>query len=934
MQNNGQIIETRTETRGKDGLALTWEPVPGAIRYALVIGLAHAPVPTLEALMKGATREFAFVGIPTRFSGAVDLGSPVGEERQYGLVAYKGDGTIAPVPSARFFPARQAPRDREYHPLTPPELVRTTPIAPPTAAITNVEPIVEPREPAAWNTLTPPTPDDWASPRPTEISEVAAPRPEVDPWAVLSPTLDLPTLPVASSPPVETAPPLVAGFDVAPSLPVAAPLADMASARTSDAPRRPADDPWAALDPAWTPAVEPETPLAVVPILPVSGEVLETTRQPGSLTAPASDPARQVSEKSDSPSISDLASVSSSLSGMTLDPTPITEPLALTAAASPPVVDRTVESTVTDGPTSTVSETTEDHPGEPESASSIVENRPIEPKPIAIPAPPAVAPTPMDRPVEQAPAVPSNQPTEVVPVIGPEPAPTVVVSPLPAVFLVQPVVTETPVVAETAKDRVDEATPLTLESSVVEVASSLTASTPPGNTETTSLLPPEPEPVRSTAEQWPSEAMPAEVARPLDVEIPPRLSVLDEAETSVAPTPLERDETASPLAASDDAHETSAPPPAVKEGAPPTSVVEDATVPANKEALPRLLAPPTPVVVDLLPAARSAPALTPASSPLAADYQTPSFHSAVDFESPATSVPMNAVEQAEQVAIAPTIQSPLGPPASPHDHSEATTATGPVLEEEPAFMALDPAVEEMIATLLDEADLYLLPQWLDLDAADRLLSEAAHLASGHPRVKEMQAALRDLRSTSGGADPQALLDEANRALSDQDYWRAVDLYEQILATASQNDEALRGLARTRLMARWSAQFTGANGDAPRLQHLGDAFMDEAPDLAARSYAAAFALRPTIATLRGSLLALAHAQNLSPEAFNRTVAQGVESLRQSGRVAADTSQDDALAVLHNLVQRTEALPLLDEIENAVEHLVRALVAGARHDATPG
>jgi len=116
------LITTQRHARAEEGLALAWQAVPGAMRYGLIIGLADVPLPPLDVVMKGAQRSFTIMGIPVRFTGAVDVGSPVGEDRQYSLIAYRGDGTIVPVPGVGYYPARQAPRDREYHLLQPPAL--------------------------------------------------------------------------------------------------------------------------------------------------------------------------------------------------------------------------------------------------------------------------------------------------------------------------------------------------------------------------------------------------------------------------------------------------------------------------------------------------------------------------------------------------------------------------------------------------------------------------------------------------------------------------------------------------------------------------------------------------------------------------------------------------------------------------------------------
>src|SRR5665213_2622462 len=107
-------VPLQTETRPSDGLAITWVGVSGAIRYGLIIGVQGVPMPDLDVIMRGQTRQFAILGIPARFTGVVDIGTPAGATRQFGLVAYRSDGGIFPISPLSIFPARGAPRDREY----------------------------------------------------------------------------------------------------------------------------------------------------------------------------------------------------------------------------------------------------------------------------------------------------------------------------------------------------------------------------------------------------------------------------------------------------------------------------------------------------------------------------------------------------------------------------------------------------------------------------------------------------------------------------------------------------------------------------------------------------------------------------------------------------------------------------------------------------
>ncbi len=187
-------VETQRQTRQAEGLALTWSPVPGVIRYGFVVGFPDLPVPPVDVIMKGATRDFAVMGVPAKYSGAVDLGSPIGEERQYGLIAYRGDGSIVPVPGVRFVGARSAPRDREYHSLLPPELVRSQPIAPAASTPAATAPEMPPRTADPWAALQEldTRPAEAAAPALAAPAQASPPpvAPPVDPWDVLNAPAD------------------------------------------------------------------------------------------------------------------------------------------------------------------------------------------------------------------------------------------------------------------------------------------------------------------------------------------------------------------------------------------------------------------------------------------------------------------------------------------------------------------------------------------------------------------------------------------------------------------------------------------------------------------------------------------------------------------------------------------------------------------------
>jgi hypothetical protein len=196
-------ITTQRQVREQAGLALIWQPVAGAVRYGFIVGIADAPVPSLDAIMRREIREFALLGIPPRFTGAIDVGSPVGEERQYGLVAYRGDGSLVAVPNLEFFPARSAPRDRDYYLVSPPALERLTrqvdrprqdpaPLAP----LAGVEqpdahaaPDTEPSWPATW----------LSTPGAVHGADQAAPQ-TVDQWDEGTPDLEPHPIPDLQSP--------------------------------------------------------------------------------------------------------------------------------------------------------------------------------------------------------------------------------------------------------------------------------------------------------------------------------------------------------------------------------------------------------------------------------------------------------------------------------------------------------------------------------------------------------------------------------------------------------------------------------------------------------------------------------------------------------------------------------------------------------------
>jgi len=240
-------VETQRQTRQAEGLALTWSPVSGVIRYGFIVGFPDLPVPSVDVIMKGATRDFVIMGVPAKYSGAVDLGSPVGEERQYGLIAYRGDGSIVSVPGVQFVGARSAPRDREYHSLLPPELVRSQPVAPAPPPPAAMAPQAAPRTADPWAALQEldTRPAEVVAPAPAAAAPMTPPAaaPPADPWDVLNApaddervaATDTATSPVPTpSASIEYATPLIA-----PEPPAEPALAGVAA---------PPDDPWDVLN--------------------------------------------------------------------------------------------------------------------------------------------------------------------------------------------------------------------------------------------------------------------------------------------------------------------------------------------------------------------------------------------------------------------------------------------------------------------------------------------------------------------------------------------------------------------------------------------------------------------------------------------------------------------------------------------------------------
>ncbi|HXT37065.1 MAG TPA: hypothetical protein VN837_15940 [Chloroflexota bacterium] len=289
-------VPLQTETRPDEGLALTWFEVPGAIRYGLIIGVPGASMPELDVIMRGQTQQFAIVGVPSRFTGAVDIGTPPGETRQFGMVAYRNDGEILAVPSLHIHPARSAPRDREYHAVVPPALVDPNPPTPssqqadPNDPWSALEATNAPAHGSATSFAAPAPPADAPSftvPSPVSSPSTTHTPAPYDPWDVLSqPAAPEPPPTPTSSP----APTSTARYEAeAAQLPV-----EPAPRYEPPAPEYPAEPPIQA-----EPAPRYEPPAAEVPAEPSAGLEPPTTVNPAELTAEAGSPTTAVPDELD-----------------------------------------------------------------------------------------------------------------------------------------------------------------------------------------------------------------------------------------------------------------------------------------------------------------------------------------------------------------------------------------------------------------------------------------------------------------------------------------------------------------------------------------------------------------------------------------------------------------------------------------------------------
>ena len=913
-------VETQRQTRQAEGLALTWVPVSGVIRYGFIVGFPDLPVPSVDVIMKGATRDFVIMGVPAKYSGAVDLGSPVGEERQYGLITYRGDGSIVPVPGVQFVGARSAPRDREYHSLLPPELVRSQPVAPAPPPPAAMAPQAAPRTEDPWAAL------QELDTRPAEVvapaSAAGAPMtppaaaPPADPWDVLNAPADderVAATDAATSPvpmpsaSIEYATPLIA-----PEPPAEPALAGVAA---------PPDDPWDVLNMLSSDtAVYDDSALPDEESAPIEEDAFTTDAAPIETlvfaVAPVEEPemAAPVEELPiNAPVEEPVIELPVAAAAPVTSVEPVTEPVEELPAEVPveePAIELPVEDTVV--ASESVYETAPldeeivvaypsmdsmDH--EPPSMEDVapptafVQERPEpavmpEAEPVVAPvAEVSTAPLPLsdlvedvvempsaptwDTPIEAAPAVVDTALSEEHAAPEPEPEPVAELEPInpvtqgdqaaaprwtedapiltkppvmPEVVVEQPVMPEAEMeqqsvfatepadvaVGDVATDAAliemiemeRAAEPMVTETETVEAPVDMDPFVvepgAPQSFETVAAMEPREEAISSVwteqgAEEWlgpePSAELSGAVAASSaagDVEsmlepftqepVSPRLDMAEPAADSSAVVSDEpavlADEPAvlaavlepEPVwaAASDEDMGVGVLPVDVVDGAMPDPLL------ASEQAAPDL-APESSTVNEELPET----VLPPDEAGFS--YWTDS--DADGYRDLAAMLEPNAAPAVEETPVPEPEPAPSEPAPSP--------------------MPLDPQTAASVVALLDEADLYLLPSWLDYAEASRLVAQAAAIAPADPRVRDLQRQIAEAQGGADGGDVDALLQEARRALDGGDHWRAVDLYEQVLARHSENDDARQGLERARLYGRWAAQRAAAEGDATQLR---------------------------------------------------------------------------------------------------------------------
>lgn len=337
-------------------------------------------------------------------------------------------------------------------------------------------------------------------------------------------------------------------------------------------------------------------------------------------------------------------------------------------------------------------------------------------------------------------------------------------------------------------------------------------------------------------------------------------------------------------------------------------------------ASPALPLPATAIVTGEASPEVGAQAPVAAESPAASRPAGESGVSPPEITAPGPLTQIGQALAAGRVAVQPDGQQSEAEGAAPALETQATPSPLREVREGDAARDASSPTDPALAALLDEAELWLRPPWVDDAQAAQLLDQAAALAPADPRLRELQERLRAAQQ-DGGANVDHLLQQARQRLEAREYWQAVDVYEQILSRQPDHQEAQQGLARARALGRWAAQMAAAGGDAERLRRIGNDYAKLAPDLASRAYAAAFAAQPAIVSLNGWLLALARSNQMDD--LVATARQSVLQLRQCGRVRDDPAQESALDVLQRQVEIGE----VTGIGEAISQVTQALVISA-------
>jgi hypothetical protein len=798
-------------------------------------------MPDLDVIMRGQTRQFAILGVPSRFTGVVDIGTPAGATRQFGLVAYRSDGGIFPISPINIFPARSAPRDREYHAVVPPALVE---VATTTQSTQSAQPVrsTDPNDP--WSVL--------------EAAANAAPTPAA------------PVTFTAPQPSVET-----------PSFTASQPAA------TPTVPHTPAPyDPWDVLSRSAAETVEEE---------PVTEPVEEELSAPDWGQTPSyTEPAPTYSGYYEAPSQS-----------VPVEPEQRDEPPIEAVPDKPaPPIEETARPVAESG--NAFPEPVRFEPDRPtvvnEPEPQLVDTRPVAAEPVAAPVESA--------PVENEVAAPTvDRLAEAEPALTPVPAES---EHWPETW--------TSAVAE------EDPTPVALVENNSRQAASDAMIQPdlPTNAEVAREAPESQ--AGAKAEQAPTETVAEDVPAAGDVSEPSATGMVSYTEESAtAPIADDSGERIAIPDSNDAEYQTIeaevTPTPADQEGRTATPVASDSReVPANAAVADKDDRQEQAVAADMdtepltptIDQAVERPT-TPNASPIGTSVEissipltsSPAEREPYTASAAAGSEVLDATEDAASAASNAT-----WPAAEPTTRVE-TPAEAPISRPaEPAPIELEPEIPAPplradLGALLDEAELYLLPQWADSDAALSLVEQVEREAPGHPRTRAVRARIASMQSGGvAGSDQNdstqiaGLIEKAGRSMNDRDYWGAVDYYEQVLAEKPDHEEAQAGIGKARLRARWPSQLAGAGSDVAALRALGDETEAEAPDLAGQAYATAFGIQPTPEVLRAWLSAFARAGYGSVLAD--TARRAVQVLEESGRILPNPSVTAALEGLEQTV----------------------------------